>query len=137
MSVCLDQIHVARREGGGPGEQLEEVECRPFSGEQRGGRAPKGEQQLIRRDPVSVRHLGMELDPFVHLSADFDHPGQAADHAGIPGDHTGRGEGGGIDQRSGDVAAAHVLGEGQADVVRDGGAERALVHAGRQVSHSV
>jgi hypothetical protein len=126
--AALYRFHVAPRGGGGGGEGLQEVEGRPFGGEQGPGGAADFAQHLAFADAGAFLGAPGDFHPRVHLPEAFLEPGRAAQDGLLPRHDVGDGHFLGGDQLSGEVAGAGVFLQGGGDVGADGGGEVGEAH---------
>ena len=110
---------VACRRGSGGRQQLQEVECRPFGGDQRAGVPRQAADQRAGGDLVAVTHLPVDLHRRIQPPETGIEPDTAGDDGGVPADKPGlrlrlcREQGG-----SG-VTLAQILGQGAFDIGGD------------------
>ena len=109
---------------GRAGEQLQEIESRALSCEQRTRRALEGEQELIGDGRIAFGDAPFEPDPRIdRVEAGFD-VGYAANDGRLPCDHGSPADVLRGNQGSRQITAADVLRQGAGDLLRQIGGNR-------------
>ena len=116
------RIHITRGFGRHRAEQLQKIERGAFGGQQRLGAALDLQHHLVGVAGVALGHVPMQHSARVagtHRGVD---PRPAAHHSALARQDAGVGAAAGIDQGGGQVAAAHVFGQGSGHIgLRQGG----------------
>ena len=120
---AFDQVGVIPAAGGHRREGLQEIQGAAFAAEQRARRAFDAEQHLVGFDALAILHAPVHRHARIQLAEHRIDPGRATDHGRLAGDHAGMRQAFGGDQLRGDVAAAEVFGQRQADVGFDVGGQ--------------
>jgi hypothetical protein len=114
-------LGIASGQGGGAGERLEIVHRGALAGQQGAYRAVQHAETLAGRDRLTVADVPLNPDLGIEHAKDGLEPGRTTEHGRLAGDEFGARETIGRQERGGQIALPHVLGQGGARLELDQG----------------